>query len=138
MSEVDLQKLMEFLDERVPDAQRQFVVDTAVWLLNDRFPVDPPPRKCSKCGRTENEVEYLIDITVTTADGEEGFAQVTQLLCENDYEHVLDTVIALGFVDHHHGGINFLEDLKCCGGKNAYENCPTPSEYGNYTVGQDA
>jgi hypothetical protein len=91
--------------------------------------------ECSKCGKSEEDSDWgLIDISVITADGEEGFAYVTQLVCDDCFKPLQESLIKLGFVDHRHGGINFLEDETCCNGKNAYDNCPTPSEYGQYVV----
>lgn len=94
-----------------------------------------PPEFCSKCGKSSEDCDWgsLIDVSVVTADGEEGFAYVTQLLCDDCLNPMLDALTSLGFVDHHHGGIDFLEDLSCCGGNNAYDNCPTPSS-GRYVV----
>lgn len=92
--------------------------------------------KCSKCGKDIEETEWgmFFDISVIVADREEGFAYVTQYLCDTCFDVMLDAIIELGFVDHRHGGINYLEDMNCCDGENAYENCPTPSKYGQYIV----
>lgn len=92
--------------------------------------------KCSKCGKDAEETEWgtLLDISVITADGEEGFAYVTQLLCDTCFNTVLNAIVELGFVDHRHGGINYLEDMNCCNGIKAYEKCPRPSEFGQYIV----
>jgi len=75
-------------------------------------------------------------VTVITADGEEGYAHVTQLLCDKPdcFERVRAGVQALGFVTHHHGGIDYLEDTTCCGGVNAYKNCPHPTPGGEITI----
>lgn len=86
----------------------------------------PPPNYCSKCGMDEEESLWgkLIDITVETSRGEEGHATVEMLLCDMCYPEVNEAVMKLGFVNHHHGGIDFLEDGTCEGG---YANCPTPT-----------
>lgn len=92
-------------------------------------------RYCSQCGISEDDDydNYLVDFTLTVADGEEGFAQVTQFICGNCHDKMAEALIALGFKDHRHGGINFLE-AKDCGG---WSKCQNPSIYGQYFVGQD-
>lgn len=84
-----------------------------------------PPLRCSRCGVTEDDEPdgFLSDVRVMTADGEEGQADVTMLLCGRDLEEVLPVLRGLGFKDHRHGGINFLEDTECPG----WEKCPTPN-----------
>jgi hypothetical protein len=81
---------------------------------------------CSRCGKPRSEDAHgiLTDVQVVTADGEEGFADVTQLLCNEDLEEVLGGLRALGFKDHRHGGINYLEDDDCPG----WGKCPTPHD----------
>lgn len=90
---------------------------------------------CSKCGITESESAWgtLIAIRVTTHEGEEGSADVTQLLCDECVVPVLDALHELGFIDHRHGGANFLEDEECRGYKSMH-NCPTPTQWGPVTV----
>lgn len=85
----------------------------------------PPPR-CSRCGISQDDEPdgFLSDVRVITADGEEGHADVTQLLCGADLDAVLATLTEAGFKDHRHGGINFLEDRECPG----WGKCPTPNE----------
>ncbi len=96
----------------------------------------PPPPVCSKCGIPEEESEWgkLFDVRVVTSYQEEGHADVTQLLCETCWVYVQTGLRRLGFVDHRHGGINFLEDENCPGHKVGVHACPRPSEYGGYTV----
>lgn len=93
---------------------------------------------CSHCGTHEGDTPNcsLVEVSVITAEGEEGFAYVTQLLCdeENCLPRVLGALHDLGFVNHHHGSIDFLEDPKCCNGRNTYEDCPTPTGYGRHYV----
>lgn len=69
----------------------------------------------------------LIHITVLTSPGEEGYAEVTQALCEEHYEIVAPALMALGFKSHNHHGTNLLDAEAECGG---YGKCPTPAEYG--------
>lgn len=85
------------------------------------------PRRCSRCGVTENDAEWemLFDVRVITADGEEGFADVVQLLCNDHLIEVTEALVALGFKDHRHGGANFLEDNHCPGAERM-NACPTP------------
>jgi len=95
----------------------------------------PDPRYCSRCGISEEDEQdnLLTDFTVECADGEEGFASITQLICGDCLPKMMADLQAIGFKDHRHGGINYLEDEDCPG----YGLCPTPSEYGNYIVPHD-
>lgn len=70
---------------------------------------------CSSCGTLQSDETFnsLTDITVTTAAGEEGYAVVRQLLCTDCLEPMVTCLKGLGFKDHRHGGINFLEDDEC-------------------------
>lgn len=88
-------------------------------------------RYCSKCGINEEDDEWqrLHDIRVVVADGEEGYANIIMLLCEECAHYMYGALISLGFYDHRHGGINFLESPYC-----DYENCPTPSDYGEFVA----
>ncbi len=91
----------------------------------------PPPlpaRLCSVCGLSEddNDWGHLIDVTVLVADGEEGYAWIKQLLCSSHFPAIQQTLTEAGFVDHRHGGTNFLEDPRCPGATGSMENCPTP------------
>lgn len=82
-----------------------------------------------KCGRTAEDEgwPFLIYITVVTSPGEEGYAEVTQALCQRHYEQVAGALIRLGFGSHNHHGTNFLDDGVTCGG---YATCPDPADYG--------
>jgi hypothetical protein len=109
---------------------------STIELLNEvqrRRRNEVPNHICSKCGILYSESVYgsLVDIRVMVRKGEEGHADIYMLLCDECLDPVLDGLRKLGFEDHRHGGINFLE-AECV--DNAYENCPTPSEYGMYVV----
>lgn len=95
----------------------------------------PPERRCSWCGVLESESQWgiLIPVEVITNSGEEGAADVVQLLCDEHAERVHHGLTELGFRDHRHGGANFLEDEECPGYKNM-DNCPTPTSYGQVIV----
>lgn len=90
-----------------------------------------PPRFCSICGVAEDEAVYgtLIDAQTIVADGEEGFADITLLLCDECAVPVFNGLVALGFKDHRHGGANHLEDTECPGYRGG--ECPTPSDWSN-------
>jgi hypothetical protein len=88
-------------------------------------PQPPPPvHKCMLCDVTD-ENDWLTDITVMTAYGEEGFAEEKRYVCEEHVEDVTSELIKMGFGSHRHGGINFLEDSSCPGYEKM-ELCPTP------------
>lgn len=95
---------------------------------------DPPELRCSQCGRIDEEtyeLEWsgLIDIRVMTAEGEEGYDDLTQLLCAECWGPVLAAIQGAGFRHHRHGGIRFLEDVDCPGGGNVVGGvCPNPRE----------
>lgn len=110
------------------------IVRAAGYVVTEP-PAEPEENRCSVCGIPESEAEYerLIDARVITADGEEGFADVVQLLCEDHAQAMFVGLMALGFKDHRHGGANFLEDRECPGAR-SMDACPTPSEYGEYVV----
>jgi hypothetical protein len=95
-----------------------------------------PSRVCSLCGIEEDETEYgfLGDIRVTVMDGEEGYANIVHLLCDDCLTKQVAGLRKLGFVDHRHGSTNLLEDEDCPGYIGSMHNCPTPSEYGEYVV----
>ena len=84
---------------------------------------------CSLCGLPESEDEhgFLTDLDVTIAQSEEGFSSIRMYLCStNNHLNFMTTkLMELGFKDHHHGGINYLEDEDCPDG---YENCNKQSE----------
>lgn len=93
-------------------------------------PAPPPPlpeNVCVSCGATESESEWgcLTDVRVIIADGEEGYADLKKYVCEECLEPMQDALCALGFKDHRHGGINYLEDAKCVGALDTGK-CPTP------------
>lgn len=103
------------------------------WHLDNQ----PPPPACSICGATEADTEQddfewpgLIDIEVTTAVGEEGYAAVTQLYCARCWGPAIEVIKSLGFRNHHHGSIDYLEDEECPG----WGRCPTPTERDNVVV----
>jgi hypothetical protein len=99
-------------------------------VLEKHFAV-PPDNACHWCGKTDTENDDegygpCVDITVRTADGEEGYAQVTRYACNDHLIEITGKLMALGFGEHRHGGINFLEPQDCPG----YErmaDCPTPA-----------
>lgn len=118
--------LREAAGAKTPGA-RERVLDDAIAKLEAllRRP-EPPERQCSVCGLPENEnMGYLIDATVLVADGEEGYAWIKQLLCESHFPAIQQIIIDAGFVDHRHGGMNYLEDPHCPGYED-HEACPTP------------
>ncbi len=89
-----------------------------------------PENTCSWCGITDSDNEddgygYLTDITVTTAKGEEGWAEELRWVCQKHLEEVTTSLIGLGFGSHRHGGINYLEDDQCLGYIHM-DACPTP------------
>jgi hypothetical protein len=81
----------------------------------------PDPMICSRCKSdgVNTLSQSFVDFTVTCAQGEEGYASIRQWICDDCLPAMQDALIALGFKDHHHGGINFLED----------ENCPVMAEH---------
>lgn len=91
-------------------------------------PPPPPPRRCHWCERTEDDnladgYGPLVDITVVTAEGEEGYAFERRLACHEHLESITEELVGLGFGNHRHGGINFLEDPRCYG---VASRCPAP------------
>ena len=92
---------------------------------------------CAVCRRTADEVDYepLTDVTVVVADGEEGYSNVTLLLCNDDLITVTGGLQDLGFIDHRHGSTSSLEDPDCPGSSDM-NDCPTPTHYGNVTWGR--
>jgi hypothetical protein len=95
---------------------------------------EDPVLACAVCHRTQDEVDFalLTDITVVVADGEEGYSNVTLLLCVDDLEPIARGLQALGFIDHRHGSTSTLEDIDCPGYQQM-NDCPTPTHYGNVT-----
>lgn len=87
---------------------------------------------CSWCGITETQNRQdgfgpLTDITVTTARGEEGYAEEVRYACNEHLIKQTQLLVALGYGSHRHGGINFLETDLCPGYLNM-SDCPTPEE----------
>lgn len=124
---------MSEAEERVLKAKQE-LEEAQYALLRERV----SGRRCSVCGRPDEDTDELewpgfIDVRVITADGEEGFADITQLLCAEHFTEVQAALLALGFRDHRHGSTNFLEDMDCPG----WGKCPTPTEYGEVTVSPD-
>jgi hypothetical protein len=96
-----------------------------------------PVDVCAVCGTPKEQTEWglLTDVTVVTADGQEGYSNVTLLLCDEHFRDIADGLIALGFVDHRHGSTSTLEDSSCPGYEDM-EACLTPTRYGNVTWGR--
>lgn len=100
-------------------------------------PPEPVLRVCSICGISEGEPDYDIlgDVRVITMEGEEGYSDVTMLLCEeNDHLGQITTMLkALGFMDHNHGGTSLLQDENCIRAQYDPDThlllpCPTPAD----------
>lgn len=98
---------------------------------------EDPTYSCANCGRSKDDVDYglLTDVTVIIADGEEGYSNVTLLLCDDDLVRVALGLRNLGFIDHRHGSTSTLESPNCAGYDNM-DDCPTPTHYGNVTWGK--
>lgn len=88
-------------------------------------PLPIPIHSCIRCDNND-EFERLVDITVITSVGEEGHAEVTRYVCDDHLVDILELLVDLGFSDHRHGGINFLEDSECPGYADMHK-CPTPA-----------
>lgn len=92
--------------------------------------VESEDHVCSEpgCGRTANDEGWptLIYLTVLTSPGEEGYAEVTRVYCQEHFEIVARQLVSMGFGSHNHHGTNLL-DAEVCGG---YGTCPMPAEYG--------
>lgn len=117
-------------DQSVEEAVEEYVHSVgSAFGSPDKVETEPPEPVCSRCSKPESEDVHgiLTPVQVVTAEGEEGYADVTQLLCNDDLEEVLAGLMALGFKDHRHGGINYLEDDEC---KATYGSagCPTPHD----------
>lgn len=93
----------------------------------------PPRHRCVRCGKRQDSTRYpepyMTDVTVEIAGGEEGHTIITKYVClENScLNEMTDALMALGFKDHRHGGINFLEPQDCPGA-NDMDACPTPAK----------
>jgi hypothetical protein len=98
-------------------------------------PEPPPERFCSRCGLSEDETDWLVllDITVKTCIGEEGFSAVENLYCDECFSDVCDGLMALGFVSHRHGTTSSLEDMDCPGAEN-YGTCPNPTDESEWDI----
>lgn len=79
-------------------------------------------RTCVVCDVTEQDAD-LTDIRVIVAYGEEGQAMITRYVCDTHLDEYCDIFVGMGFCDHDHGGINFLEDTNCDGTENP-NSCP--------------
>lgn len=106
------------------DLHEHPVIPEQVWMAQV---------KCESCGISmlDEPDNYMCDIRVVIAQGEEGFADVKLNVCGAclmDYQKAL---LLLGFRDHRHGGINFLDDTSCPDG---YENCERTVEPKNGTT----
>jgi hypothetical protein len=120
--------------ENLTDPGRQHWLDAADELMAESV-VEPLEDRCSVCDLTGSQTGWgiLVSVRVVVAEGEEGFADITQLLCDDHFETVQEDLIRLGFQDHRHGGINYLEDETCPGSVHMDE-CSTPTEYGAVTI----
>jgi len=95
-----------------------------------------PVLMCVMChDEAPDEDEFLTDATVVVADGEEGYSNVTLLLCSDHLDLVAEGLGKLGFIDHRHGATSTLEDRNCPGFSHL-DQCPTPTHYGNVTWGR--
>lgn len=118
-------------------------IDRLQALLSPPVKARPEP-VCSKCDKPRSQADYLTDIRVVTCEGEEGYSDVTMLLCEEHAADVVNALYALGFRDHAHGGTALLQDEDCPGGKYNEQHllnpCPTPTDpyKGTYIVGNYA
>lgn len=96
---------------------------------------------CSRCGILEGDTEYgrLIDIRVVCQEGEEGFCDITQLLCDICMEAIRINLMELGFVSHHHGSTDLLDGEGFDGKRycvpNPYKKCPIPGPHGRQYIG---
>lgn len=108
-------------------------------------PEPDPPMVCSKCGTPEEDTPHgrLFDVQVITCEGEEGYGNVTMMLCDEQEcgPTIIEELIKLGFVDHKHGGTDLLQDENCIGAQYNEQHylkpCPTPTDpyKGTYIVG---
>lgn len=93
-------------------------------------PPPPPEHHCMVCGKTDeqNEADFggdLIDVTVTIAEGEEGYARAEKYVCGFDLDKITEWLVAGGFGVHEHGGTCFLEP-EDCPGFGDMDACSTP------------
>lgn len=103
-------------------------IRAAIGSLRMIPPWEEPENQCSICGINESETGWsrLIDIRVSVSLGEEGAADITMLLCDEHFSTIQASLLYLGFADHRHGGINFLEATWCPGADGGV--CPTPHD----------
>lgn len=114
------------------DAAAKLLRMSGQYIVEEKYV--EPPHFCSLCGIFEQEALYgvLVDARVIVADGEEGFADITLLLCDDCSVGVFKGLQNLGFKDHRHGGANSLEDQNCPGA-DRMRACPTPTDSGIYS-----
>lgn len=94
------------------------------------FDMDDENEVCSwpGCGAHHfDDGAPLMDFTVTCSPGEEGYSEVTQLLCMAHTEMMVKELLRLGFGSHNHHGTCTLSAEDTCGG---YNKCPHPATYG--------
>jgi hypothetical protein len=84
-----------------------------------------PPIQCSVCS-IDGEFDYLTEISVEVASGEEGYQRVRMYRCEEHLDSVLDALYKMGFRTHQHGTTAPLEDQACVGSEHP-EECKTPT-----------
>jgi hypothetical protein len=84
-----------------------------------------PPIQCYVCS-IDNEFDYLTEIIVEVAPGEEGYQRVRMYRCEDHTVTLLNVLSEWGFRTHQHGTTAALEDQKCPGARNPKE-CKTPT-----------
>lgn len=134
-----LQQQIDSREETLKAANQEItMLRGRIAELEDRGTAQSEPTySCVVCHRSRDEVEFglLTDITVVVADGEEGYSNVTLLLCDDDLNGLAETLRKLGFIDHRHGSTSTLEDIDCPG---YYDmaRCPIPTHYGNVTWGR--
>lgn len=116
-----------YLGKTGPHSQR--LLEDLLITIEETF--SPPPENvCHWCGKTDSENEDdgygpCVDITVTMANGEEGYAQVVRHACDEHLQSTAERLIELGFGLHAHGGACFLEP-KDCPGARLMADCPAP------------
>lgn len=110
-------------------------------LLRKRHQAEEDAEVCSRpgCGFHHwDDGAPLTPVKVEILPGEEGYAEVTQLLCQQHLVEVAEALINLGFGSHNHHGTNMLDShayaplgVIDCGG---YGKCSHPAEYGPEVV----
>lgn len=83
--------------------------------------------KCSKCGVKRKWViyEHLETIILCVNPHQEGYAQITMLLCDRCCTPLYEGLIDLGFKNHDHGSTSSFDDQDCPG----YEDLDLCPEY---------